>query len=113
MDNLLADLRKENPLIEYSVTYNEVMPKYQLDPESDAVQAALRAYESVTGEPTFLYERPGGCDAHLIVEKYGYAMPTFGPGNEALSCMEDEWVAVSEYLKFIKVYMAMVMELLG
>lgn len=99
--------------VEYEINFTISMLPYELDPKDPFIQEVLDAYEAVTGEKTELYYRPGGSDAHKIVHKYGICMPNFGPGVDLLATTPDEHIAVDEYLKFIKVYMYLIIKLLG
>lgn len=98
---------------EYDIVFTEAMPPYELNPHDPFIQELLDAYEQVTNEKTELYYRPGGSDAHKIVQAYNMCMPNFGPGTDLLSTTADEHVELTEYLKFIKIYMYLIVKLLG
>lgn len=108
----IMENQRERYGTDYEIVFTEVMPPYELNPQDPFVLDLLDAYEKITGEKTERYYRPGGSDAHKIVQAYGMCMPNFGPGTDLLSATSDEHVEIEEYLKFIKIYMYVIVKLL-
>lgn len=112
----LDSLQNENPDYDYSYKY-ECLGEYPclvLDENEEIVRIAADSYKAVTGNTTTLYRRGGGSDASDVVEKAGIPMPNFGPGNDyEESTSENEHLPIDDYIKFIKVYMEMVIRALN
>lgn len=111
---VLDKLKEEDPSMEYEYKRGTTVPVYTIDPDDEVVQEGLRAYREISGKETTVAQRPGGTDAHKIRDKYGYSIIIFATTdgyNEM--CMPNEKYRIDDYLLSIKVYMKMVMDLLG
>ena len=111
---VLDKLKEEDSSMEYEITTRIGIPVYTIGADDPAVQAALKAYREFSGEDTIALGRPGGTDAHRIRDKYGYSMIIFATSdgyNEM--CMPNEKYKIDDYLLCIKVFMKMVLDLLG
>lgn len=111
---VLDKLKEEDPSMEYEYKRGTTIPVYTIDRNDKVVQEAISAYREISGEDTCIAERPGGTDAHKIRDKYGYSMIIFATTdgyNEM--CMPNEKFKIDDYLLSIKVYMKIVMDLLG
>ena len=111
----LDSLKEDHPDKDYSYSY-EVLGEYPclvVDDSEEIVKLAFTAYRDVTGNTTTLYRRGGGSDASDVADKLGIPMQNFGPGNDyEEGTSENEHISLDDYIKFIKVYMQMVVKAL-
>lgn len=114
IQEVLDDLKQDYPEMDYEIEFLSRMPALHVDENHPLIKAGLNAIEEVTGKKTDVYRRTGGSDNHKIVEKYGICMPNFGPGKDfEETTSPNEHLEVQEYLDIIKMYMLMVVKLLG
>ena len=112
--SILDHLKADDPSMDYIFRRNTTIPVYSIDPKDTVVQEALKAYREMSGRETSIQQRPGGTDAHKIYDKYGYSMIIFGTADGYREmCMPNEKYRIDDYLLSIKVYMKMVLDLLG
>lgn len=111
---LLDLLKTEETDMDYEMVLLSRMPALKVEEDNVLITAAFTAYQKIYGTETELYRRPGGSDSAKIVEKYGMCMPNFGPGLDIEETTSpNEHLPIQEYLDFIKIYMLMVIQLLG
>lgn len=112
--SILDHLKADDPSMDYIFRRSTTIPVYSIDPKDKVVQEALKAYREMSGRETSIQQRPGGTDAHKIYDKYGYSMIIFGTADGYREmCMPNEKYRIDDYLLSIKVYMKMVLDLLG
>lgn len=112
--NALESLKNDKVDMSYEVEVLSRMPALIADPDAPLVHSALAAYKAVYGKEGKLYKRPGGSDNAKMAEKYGYCIPNFGPGHDVVETTSpNEHLPIQEYLDFIKIYMLMVIDMLG
>ena len=110
----LDSLKESYPEMDYEIEMLTRMPSLKISENDPIVLAALEAYEDVYQEAGETYKRTGGSDNHKIVEKYGCSIPNFGPGLDFEECMTpNEKINIQEYLNMIKIYMGIVVKMLG
>lgn len=83
-----------------------------VSPEAEVVQAACRAVQIATGREAPL----GACAGYTIASKLkqrGIPTVILGPGHIEQAHTADEWVDVNEVMMAARIYLAMVLEVLG
>ncbi len=110
---ILDDLKKSDPAMDYQLEMPIANPQLKMDTNSPCIYAALEAYKDVFGQEAKLGRRCSGGDTCKLTSAYGYPLPQFGPGRFDQLCTVDEHVSLDEYISFIKIYMQMVIKLLG
>lgn len=111
--DLLDELKHQNPQMEYELETLIASPKLEVDATSRCVQSAINSYKAVTGKTVTPGRRCGGGDTAKITSAYGFPLPQFGPGKFDQLCTVNEHLSVDEYMDFVKIYMNMVIDLLG
>lgn len=100
--------------MDYEMEVLTCMPPMDIAEDDPVVLAALEAHKELYKEDGEIYRRLGGSDNHKIIEKYGCSIPILGPGMDFDECnTPNEKVSVQEYLDAIKMYMAIVIKMLG
>ena len=113
LKEILDRLKLEDSQMEYELEILIASPQLKMDADSSCIRAAIDAYREVTGREIRPGRRCGGGDTAKITSAYGFPLPQFGPGKFDQLCTADEHVSVQEYIDFIKIYMHMVVKLLG
>lgn len=100
--------------MDYDMEVLTCMPPMDIAEDDPVVLAALEAHKELYKEDGEIYRRLGGSDNHKIMEKYGYSIPILGPGMDFDECnTPNEKVAIQDYLDAIKLYMSIVIKMLG
>lgn len=110
---ILDELYEENPEMDYKLEILIASPKLEMDENSRCIEAAIESYKAVTGKEIKRGRRCGGGDTAKITSAYGFPLPQLGPGKFDQLCTVDEHVEIEDYINFIKIYMQMVIKLLG
>lgn len=113
LQEILDNLKAENPLMDYKLEIPIASPKLSMDPNHPLILTCIDAYKDVFGKKIALSHRCAGGDASKITEAYGFPLPHFGPGKYDQLCTPDEHVEIEDYIGFIKVYMNVVVKLLS
>ena len=100
--------------MDYEMEVLTCMPPMDIAEDDPVVLAALEAHKELYEKDDIIYRRLGGSDNHKIIEKYGCSIPILGPGMDFDECnTPNEKVLVQDYLDAIKLYMAIVVKILG
>mgnify|MGYP002678666038 CR=1 FL=1 len=110
---VLDELKQEDPEMEYELEIPIASPQLSMEVDHPCIRAAMESYKAVFGKEIVPGRRCGGGDTAKITSAYGYPLPQFGPGRFDQLCVPEEHVSIDEYINFIKVYMHMVVDLLG
>lgn len=87
--------------------------RMSIDAEDEDIQECMNAYRKVFGTKIRAGRRNGGGDAVKLSVAYDQKVPQFGPGIFEVLGTDDEYVSISQYLNFIKVYMLFASEYLS
>ena len=100
--------------MDYEMEVLTCMPPMDIAEDDPVVLTAFVVHKELYIVEGEIYRRLGGSDNHKIIEKYGCSIPILGPGMDFDECnTPNEKVAVQDYLDAIKMYMAIVVKMLG
>jgi succinyl-diaminopimelate desuccinylase len=113
LKNILDSLKAQDPDMNYKLEILIQSPQLKMDQNSKCIEAGIEAFRTVFGRNIKRGRRCGGGDTAKITTAYGYPLPQLGPGMYDQLCSPTEHVSLNQYIGFIKVYMNMVIKLLG
>ncbi len=107
---VLDPLCEADPGFRYEITEPSwFVPPNDVSVKAPAVLSLLSAYEAVTGNPTEATAFAGGSDAPNM----GFSTVVCGPGSISQAHSTDEYVAVSQLQDAARIYLHVVLILLG
>lgn len=99
--------------MDYDLEIPIISPRLTMDEKAPLIDSIIDTYNEFTGKTIRRGRRCGGGDTSKITDAYGYPLPQFGPGKFDQLCREDEHLEIDDYLLFIKMYMGIVVKVMG
>ena len=110
---ILDGLKADDPEMDYDLEIPIISPRLAMDEKAPLIDSIIDTYNEFTGKTIRRGRRCGGGDTSKITDAYGYPLPQFGPGKFDQLCREDEHLEIDDYLLFIKMYMGIVVKVMG
>ena len=100
-------------LFEAKLNIFEDRPWTKTSQEEPIVQAASKAYQTITGEEPIYDGVPGATDGTFLSAWAGIPIVTLGAGKRMIPHQKDEWVSVDDICLTAKIYAASALEYLN
>jgi acetylornithine deacetylase/succinyl-diaminopimelate desuccinylase family protein len=114
IEEVLADLRRQDPTFRARLTLQNVAPAMEIEPDRPVVSAIRRAAAEVQGRDPGIHGWTATADSNLLVNDLGIPTVIFGPGSiRAVAHQPNEFVPLAELEAATRIYALVITDLLS